>query len=86
MKRGRPTKSAVRERIKEILAGIGQGYGYDIYRRYKEKHGKVTMRLIYYHLKKGVDLGELEVQKVETEKGDFSWGDSAEKVYYKLVS
>jgi hypothetical protein len=42
------------------------------------------MRSIYYHLKKGVDLGELSLNKVEKEKGDYSWGDYAEKTYYSL--
>ncbi|MFH1408933.1 MAG: hypothetical protein ABIH34_03425 [Nanoarchaeota archaeon] len=84
MPRGRPTRSQVRERIKAIISENKHAYGYDIYRKYTEKHGPVTMRLVYYHLKKGVALGEITVQKIEEEKGDYSWGDSAKKVYYKL--
>jgi hypothetical protein len=36
-------------------------------------------------LKKGVSLGEFKVQKVVSEKGDYSWGPEAEKVYYVLA-
>ena len=35
-------------------------------------------------LKKGVDLGEFQVNKVEREKGNYSWGGEAEKIYYAL--
>ena len=42
------------------------------------------MRSIYYHLKKGVETGELVVKKVEREKGEYSWGEYAEKIYYSL--
>ena len=42
------------------------------------------MRSIYYHLKKGVDLGEFKIEKVEKVKGDYSWSGEAEKVYYAL--
>ena len=42
------------------------------------------MRSIYYHLKKGLSLEEFKVEKIQVEKGDYSWGSSAEKVYYTL--
>ncbi|MFH1132987.1 MAG: hypothetical protein V1735_00705 [Nanoarchaeota archaeon] len=85
MPRGRPTKSAVRERIKAILSEVKQAYGYEVFKRYKERYGDVSMRLVYYHLKKGVALGDFKVDKVQVEQGDYSWGKSAEKVYYKLA-
>jgi hypothetical protein len=84
MKRGRPVRSAVRENIAEILFFLGKGYGYEIYKIYRALFPKVTRRLIYYHLKKGVDLKEFKVDKVEKVKGDYSWGSEAEKVYYTL--
>lgn len=84
MKRGRPTRSNVRENIAEILFFLGKGYGYNIYKIYTELFPKVSMRLIYYHLKKGVALKEFKVEKVESVKGDYSWGSEAEKVYYTL--
>lgn len=61
-----------------------QGYGYEIYKAYIALFPKVTMRSIYYHLKKGVDLNEFKVEKIEKEKGDYSWGGEAEKIYYSL--
>lgn len=42
------------------------------------------MRVIYYHLKKGVDVGEFEINQVIKEEGDFSWGSTVEKIYYQL--
>ncbi len=84
MRRGRPIGSTVRQNVLEILSELGRGHGYQIYKVYRDIYPKVTLRVIYYHLKKGVDLGELEVQNVEREKGDYSWGSEAEKIYYKL--
>ncbi len=84
MPRGRPIKSDIRQNIVEILFHLGKGYGYDIYKVYIQVFPKVTLRSIYYHLKKGVALGEFKVSKVEMEKGEYSWGGEAEKIYYSL--
>ena len=84
MPRGRPVKSEIRQNIVEILYFIKKGYGYNIYRIYKEIFPKVTMRSIYYHLKKGMQTGEIQIEKVKIEKGEYSWGNEAEKVYYEI--
>lgn len=84
MGRGRPIKSEIRQNIIEILYFMKEGYGYEIYKKYVAIFPKVTMRSIYYHLNKGLDLGEFKKSKVEREKGDYSWGGEAEKIYYKL--
>ena len=84
MPRGRPTKSLIRQNIIEILYFLKHAYGYDIYKAYINIFPKVTMRSIYYHLKKGVALEEFKVHKIEKEQGDYSWGSVAEKVYYSL--
>lgn len=84
MPRGRPTKSQIRQNIIEILYFLKKGYGYDIYRHYKEIYPSVTMRVIYYHLKKGVDVGEFKINQVIKEEGNFSWGSTVEKIYYEL--
>ena len=84
IKRGRPVKSQIRQNIIDLLLHMKSGYGYDIYKVYVQLFPKVTMRSIYYHLKKGIALDEIRIEKVEKEKGKFSWGDEVEKTYYSL--
>ena len=84
MPKGRPVKSEIRENMIEILFYMKEGYGYEIYKAYVAIFPKVTMRSIYYHLKKGLSLKEFKISKVEKEKGDYSWGPEAEKTYYSL--
>ncbi len=83
-KRGRPVSSAIRQNIVDIIYYLGKAYGYDIYKHYVELFPKATLRSIYYHLRKGLELGEFEIEKIIKEKGDYSWGENAEKIYYKL--
>ena len=84
MKRGRPTRSAIRQNMIEILYHLGQAYGYEIYKVYKECFDPVTLRVMYYHLKKGVVLGEFKKEQVKIEEGNYSWGTTVEKIYYSL--
>ena len=42
------------------------------------------MRSIYYHLKKGTSLNEFKINKIEKERGQYSWGNEVEKIYYSL--
>jgi hypothetical protein len=84
MAKGRPVKSEIRQNMIEILYFMKEGYGYEIYKAYRVIFPKVTMRSIYYHLKKGVSLGEFKQSKIEKSKGDYSWGGEAEKIYYAL--
>jgi hypothetical protein len=84
--RGRPVKSVIRQNIVELLFHIQPAHGYEIYRKYMEIFPKVTQRSIYYHLNKGKSTGELEIDKIKKEQGDYSWGSTAEKIYYKLGS
>ncbi len=84
MPRGRPVRSQIRQNIVEILFFKKSAYAYEVCKIYKALFPKATMRVIYYHLKKGTMLKEFEVDKIVKEKGDFSWGQEAEKIYYKL--
>ena len=84
MKQGRPVKSPIRQNIIEILYFLGEGYAYDIYKIYVQIFPKVTMRSIYYHLKKGTILEEFKIKEIRKERGDYSWGQEAEKIYYTL--
>ena len=83
-KKGRPVKSEIRQNVVEILHHIDKAYGYEIYKMYVAVFPKVTLRSIYYHLRKGISLGEFVINKIEKEKGDYSWGGEAEKIYYSL--
>ena len=84
MRKGRPCQSEIRQNILEILYFMGKGYGYQISKIYNEVFAKVSQRSIYYHLRKGVALQEIELNKIEMEVGDFSWGKTVEKIYYSL--
>ncbi len=84
MAKGRPVKSEIRQNIIEILFFLKEGYGYDIYKIYQNIFPNATMRSIYYHLKKGTELREFKINKIEKERGDFSWGSEVEKIYYAL--
>ncbi|PIN86899.1 hypothetical protein COV19_02735 [Candidatus Woesearchaeota archaeon CG10_big_fil_rev_8_21_14_0_10_44_13] len=84
MVRGRPVKSQIRQNIVEIIYFLGPSSGYDLYKIYRAIYPKVTLRSIYYHLKKGIQTNEFKVDKIEKVKGDYSWGPEAEKTYYGL--
>ena len=83
-RRGRPTFSVIRQNMIEILYFMGEGYGYQIYKAYKDLFDPITLRVIYYHLKKGKSLGEFEVVGVKKTQGNYSWGPEAERIFYKL--
>ena len=84
MVRGKKPGSAVRQRMVDILACLGNASGYDMYKVYRELFPKCTLRLMYYHMKKGVILGEFAVDKIQKVEGKYSWGPIAEKKLYKL--
>ena len=86
MKKGRPVRSQIRQNVIEILYYLGKGYGYQICKIYNEVFPQVTQRSIYYHLRKGTFTKEIIMNKIEQEKGDFSWGTIVEKKYYSLGS
>lgn len=82
--KGRPIGSKVRNNIQAVLLYMKKGYGYEIHKAYIDIFPGASQRLIYYHLKKGVSTGEIEVESVKKEQGSYSWGSDAEKKYYKL--
>ena len=83
-KRGKRHGSLIRNNIIEILYFMKQGHGYSIYKVYRELYPKATMRSVYYNLHTGEKLGEFVIKGIESEKGNYSWGAQAEKVYYSL--
>ncbi len=84
MPRGRPVGSKVRQNIVEIIHYAGEMHGYSVYAIYKDIFPKVTMRAIYYHLKKGVETKEFKVTRIKKEAGNYSWGAEVERIYYGL--
>ncbi len=82
--RGRPTRSTIRQNIVEVLHFMGEAYGYQIYKAYKDLFPAVTLRVIYYHLAKGKAIGEFQVAGVKKTTGSYSWGPEAERIFYKL--
>ncbi len=85
MPRGRPVKSQIRQNVVEILYFMKKGYGYEIYKVYKELFPACTQKSIYYHLAKGVTTKEFQVAEIKKETGNFSWGTTVEKIYYELA-
>lgn len=83
-KPGRPIGSQARQNIIEILYFYRQLHGYEIYKIYSELFPSVTMRLIYYHLKKGVSTGEFRIAKIDIKTGTYSWGGSVQNIIYEL--
>jgi len=83
-KQGRPIGSNVRTNIINLLSKEGPMHGYQIYQEYIKYYPKVSMRLIYYHLKKGVSLEELKIHKIEKKKGEFSWGNEVQNILYAV--
>lgn len=84
MPRGRPIGSEIRQRMIDILAVMGKGYGYEIHKIYCELFSPCTREVIYYHLRAGTRLGQFILDKVVSEQGSYSWGKSVEKTYYRL--
>lgn len=84
MKRGRPQGSPVRQNITELLAQFGELHGYDVYRHYVKIFPKVSIRAVYYSLRKGAKKGFFKVAKIEKQTGNYSWGPEAQRVYYSL--
>ena len=84
MPRGRPVKSFIRQNIVEILAVMDKAYGYQLHKIYNELFPPCTREVIYYNLKVGVRLKEFVLYEIKKEAGDFSWGQFAEKIYYRL--
>ena len=81
---GRPIGSKVRQNIIEILYFYRQMHGYEIFKVYSELFPPVTLRLIYYHLKKGLDTGEFKIMKISHKEGSYSWGTDTENIIYEL--
>ena len=84
-KLGRKPKSQIRDEIVELLYFMKEAYGYELYKKYcKVFDKKISIRSIYYHLNKGVELGIFNLKEIRDVKGDFSWGSGVKQVIFKL--
>ena len=83
-KKGRPERSAIRDNIGKLLKEHGPSDGYSLYKRYIGNFPKVTMRSIYYHLKKGVELELFRIKEILKDRGSHSWGNYSEKIIYDI--
>jgi len=82
--RGRPVKSVIRDRMQQIVDALGTAYGYEIYKIYKEVFEPVSVRSMYYHLKRGLALGEFKLAGTKSVQGPFTWGRESTHTYYTL--
>jgi len=83
-KKGRPERSAIRDNVGKLLREYGPSDGYSLYKIYIETYPKVTMRSIYYHLKKGVELRIFKIKEIVKDRGSHSWGNYSEKIIYEV--
>ncbi|MBT3940930.1 hypothetical protein HOD83_02380 [Candidatus Woesearchaeota archaeon] len=84
-KLGRKAKSQIRDEMVDLLFFLKEAYGYDLYKKYcKVYDKKISMRSIYYHLNKGVELGVFNLKEIRDVKGDFSWGSGVKQVIFQL--
>lgn len=77
------TKNKVRLGIIDLIEKHGEMYGYQLHKIYEKEIGPISLRLLYYHLAKGIKEGLFEVTVREEEKG-CSWGGKVERKYYSL--
>jgi hypothetical protein len=82
--RGRPVKSLIRDRMQQIVDALGKAYGYEVYKVYNQVFEPVCIRSMYYHLKRGCELGEFAEAGQKQEKGPYTWGRESTHIYYSL--
>lgn len=82
-KAGRPSISIVRNRLVEILFIVGEDTAYNLHKHYISIFSPVSQRNVYYQLQKGKYMDIFEIKEIKIEKGEYSWGETARKVYYK---
>ena len=81
---GRKPSSQIRNNIVELLFFLKEAYGYDLHKKYKKVFGNVSLRSIYYHLNKGVELGVFNIKEVQEVEGNYSWGSGVRRILFTL--
>jgi hypothetical protein len=84
-KLGRKPNSQIRDNIVELLFYLKEAYGYELYKKYKKIYPQqISMRSVYYHLTKGVDLNIFNVKEIQEVSGNYSWGTGTKRVIFTL--
>ena len=82
---GRKPSSQIRDNLVELLFFMREAYGYELYKKYKGVFPeRISMRSVYYHLTKGVDLNIFNIKEIQEVKGEYSWGDGTKRVIFTL--
>jgi len=76
-KRGRIVGSVIRDNIVELLYFMEKSHAYELAKTYKKVFGPISIRSVYYNLKKGLELNVFEVRDIQKVEGNFSWGTTA---------
>jgi DNA-binding PadR family transcriptional regulator len=84
-KRGRVVGSLIRDNVVELLYFMEKSHAYEIAKTYKKVFGPISIRSVYYNLKKGQELGIFEVKEIQKVEGNFSWGSTAQRICYGLT-
>jgi hypothetical protein len=80
----RKAGSPIRTNIICILAALKKANGYQIYKVYKQLYAPCSLRVIYYHLQRGVQYGLFVIDSVVETKGSYSWGTTSQQAFYRL--
>ncbi len=82
---GRKPNSEIRKNLVELLFFLKESYGYDLYKKYLAVFNKkVSIRSIYYHLNKGVELGIFQIREIQQVRGEYSWGEKVQRIIFSL--
>ncbi|MCL4373043.1 hypothetical protein M1384_03200 [Candidatus Parvarchaeota archaeon] len=74
-----------KELMEEILATLSNGgkTGYEIFKEIKKGGRKISSRLVYHYLYLALKESKVTVE-TKNELGNFSWGNTVNKKYYRL--
>jgi hypothetical protein len=70
--------------MQQIVDALGKAYGYEVYKIYTNVFEPVSIRSMYYHFRRGVELGEFINVGQKQEKGPYTWGRESTHIYYSL--
>ncbi|MCL4362797.1 MAG: hypothetical protein OH338_02080 [Candidatus Parvarchaeota archaeon] len=74
-----------KELMEAVLSSLSNGEktGYEIYKEIKKNGRQVSSRIVYHYLYIALKDGKVTVEN-KNELGNFSWGNTVRKKYYRL--